>query len=144
MKYIQLKNTDLNISPICLGTAGFGDKSDLEKSFEILNAFVRAGGNFIDTANVYCKWLKGHGNCSEQIIGKWLKESGMQGKVIVATKGAHYSFEDPGHSRVNKEDIRMDLDESCRTLGKDEMDFTGFTEMIRRNRRRKSWIFWKN
>ena len=123
MKYIQLNNTDLNISPICLGTAGFGDKSDLEKSFEILNAFVRAGGNFIDTANVYCKWLKGHGNCSEQIIGKWLKESGMQGKVIVATKGAHYSFEDPGRSRVNKEDIRMDLDESCRTLGKDEMDF---------------------
>ena len=47
----------------------------------------------------------------------------MQGKVIVATKGAHYSFEDPGRSRVNKEDIRMDLDESCRTLGKDEMDF---------------------
>ena len=123
MKYIQLNNTDLNISPICLGTAGFGDKSDLEKSFEILNAFVRAGGNFIDTANVYCKWLKGHGNCSEQIIGKWLKESGMQGKVIVATKGAHYSFEDPGRSRVNKEDIRMDLDESCRTLGKDEIDF---------------------
>ena len=123
MKYMQLNNTDLNISPICLGTAGFGDKSDLEKSFEILNAFVRAGGNFIDTANVYCKWLKGYGNCSEQIIGKWLKESGMQGKVIVATKGAHYSFEDPGRSRVNKEDIRMDLDESCRTLGKDEMDF---------------------
>ena len=92
MKYIQLNNTELNISPICLGTAGFGDKTDQEKSFEILNAFVWAGGNFIDTANVYCKWLKGHGNCSEQIIGKWLKESGMQGKVIVATKGAHYSF----------------------------------------------------
>ena len=47
MKYIQLNNTELNISPICLGTAGFGDKSDLEKSFEILNAFVWAGGNFI-------------------------------------------------------------------------------------------------
>ena len=46
MKYIQLNNTDLNISPICLGTAGFGDKSDLEKSFEILNAFVWAGGKF--------------------------------------------------------------------------------------------------
>ena len=44
MKYIQLNNTDLNISPICLGTAGFGDKSDLEKSFEILDAFVQAGG----------------------------------------------------------------------------------------------------
>lgn len=58
MKYIQLNNTDLNISPICLGTARFGDKSDTEKSFEILDAFVRIGGNFIDTANVYCKWLK--------------------------------------------------------------------------------------
>ena len=54
MKYIQLNNTDLNISRICLGTAGFGDKLDQEKSFEVLDAFVRAGGNFIDTANVYC------------------------------------------------------------------------------------------
>ena len=123
MKYIQLNNTDLNISRICLGTAGFGDKLDQEKSFEVLDAFVQAEGNFIDTANVYCKWLEGHGNCSEQIIGKWLKDRGAEGKVIVATKGAHYSFEDPGRSRVNQEDIRADLDESCRTLGKDEIDF---------------------
>ena len=123
MKYIQLNNTDLDVSRICLGTAGFGDKLDQEKSFEVLDAFIRAGGNFIDTANVYCKWLEGHGNCSEQIIGKWLKDRGAEGKVIVATKGAHYSFEDPGRSRVNREDIRADLDESCRTLGKDEIDF---------------------
>ena len=92
MKYIQLNNTDLNISPICLGTAGFGDKSDLEKSFEILNAFVRAGGNFIDTANVYCKWLKGHGNCSEQIIGKWLKESGMEREKTFHYEGGIREF----------------------------------------------------
>lgn len=123
MKYVQLNNTDLNVSRICLGTAGFGDKLGQEKSFEILDAFVRAGGNFIDTANVYCKWLEGHGNCSEQIIGKWIKERGTQGKVIVATKGAHYSFKDPGRSRVNREDIRTDLDESCRTLGTDTIDF---------------------
>lgn len=123
MKYIQLNNTDLNVSRICLGTAGFGDKLDQEKSFKVLDTFVQAGGNFIDTANVYCKWLEGHGNCSEQIIGKWLKDRGTQGKVIVATKGAHYSFEDQGRSRVNREDIRTDLDESCRTLGTDVIDF---------------------
>ena len=82
MKYIQLNDTDLNVSRICLGTAGFGDKTDQEKSFEILDDFVRAGGNFIDTANVYCKWLEGHGNCSEQIIGRWLKARGARGKVI--------------------------------------------------------------
>ena len=123
MQYIQLNNTDLNVSRICLGTAGFGDKSDQEKSFEVLDAFVRAGGNFIDTANVYCKWLEGRGNCSEQIIGKWLKDRGAAGKVIVATKGAHYSFDDPSRSRVNREDICADLDESCRTLGTDVIDF---------------------
>ena len=123
MKYIQLNDTDLNVSRICLGTEGFGDKTDQEKSFEILDDFVRAGGNFIDTANVYCKWLEGHGNCSEQIIGKWLKDRGAEGKVIVATKGAHYSFEDPGRSRVNREDIRADLDESLRTLGTEVIDF---------------------
>ena len=123
MKYIQLNNTDLNVSRICLGTAGFGDKLDQEKSFKVLDTFVQACGNFIDTANVYCKWLEGHGNCSEQIIGKWLKDRGTQGKVIVATKGAHYSFEDQGRSRVNREDIRTDLDESCRTLGTDVIDF---------------------
>ena len=108
MKYIQLNNTDLNVSRICLGTAGFGDKLDQEKSFKVLDTFVQAGGNFIDTANVYCKWLK---------------DRGTQGKVIVATKGAHYSFEDQGRSRVNREDIRTDLDESCRTLGTDVIDF---------------------
>ena len=123
MKYIQLNDTDLNVSRICLGTAGFGDKTDQEKSFEILDDFVRAGGNFIDTANVYCKWLEGHGNCSEQIIGRWLKARGARGKVIVATKGAHYSFENPGRSRVNREDIRADLDESLRTLGTEVIDF---------------------
>ena len=123
MKYIQLNNTDLNVSRICLGTAGFGDKLDQEKSFKVLDTFVQAGGNFIDTANVYCKWLEGHGNCSEQIIGKWLKDRGTQGKVIVATKGAHYSFEDQGRCRVNREDIRIDLIESCRTLGTDVIDF---------------------
>ena len=123
MKYIQLNNTDLNVSRICLGTAGFGDKLDQEKSFKVLDTFVQAGGNFIDTANVYCKWLEGHGNCSEQIIGKWLNVRVTQGKVIVDTKGAHYSFEDQGRSRVNREDIRTDLDESCRTLGTDVIDF---------------------
>ena len=51
MKYIQLNNTDLDVSRICLGTAGFGDKLDQEKSFEVLDAFIRAGGNFIDRGN---------------------------------------------------------------------------------------------
>lgn len=123
MKYVDLNNTELNVSRICLGTAGFGEKLNEEECFRILDAFVQAGGNFIDTANVYCKWVEGLGNCSEQIIGKWLRQRKTDGKVIVATKGAHYSFEDPSKSRVNREAIRADLEESCRTLGKDVIDF---------------------
>lgn len=123
MKYIQLNNTDLNVSRICLGTAGFGDKLDQEKSFKVLDTFVQAGGNFIDTANVYCKWLEGHGKLQRTDYRKMAEGRGTQGKVIVATKGAHYSFEDQGRSRVNREDIRTDLDESCRTLGTDVIDF---------------------
>ena len=123
MKYVDLNNTELNVSRICLGTAGFGEKLNEEECFRILGAFVQAGGNFIDTANVYCKWVEGIGNCSEQIIGKWLRQRKPDGKVIVATKGAHYSFEDPSKSRVNREAIRADLEESCRTLGKDVIDF---------------------
>ena len=98
MKYVDLNNTELNVSRICLGTAGFGEKLNEEECFRILDAFVQAGGNFIDTANVYCKWVEGLGNCSEQIIGKWLRQRKTDGKVIVATKGAHYSFEDPSKS----------------------------------------------
>lgn len=123
MKYVNLDHTDLKVSRICLGTAGFGDKLSEEESFAILDDFVRAGGNFIDTANVYCKWVKGLGNCSERVIGKWLKKRDMAGKMIVATKGGHYSFGDPDHSsRINRKEIREDLDESCRTLGTNVID----------------------
>ena len=51
MKYVDLNNTELNVSRICLGTAGFGEKLNEEECFRILDAFVQAGGNFIDTAN---------------------------------------------------------------------------------------------
>lgn len=123
MKYVNLDHTDLKVSRICLGTAGFGDKLSEEESFAILDDFVRAGGNFIDTANVYCKCVKGLGNCSERVIGKWLKKRDMAGKMIVATKGGHYSFGDPDHSsRINRKEIREDLDESCRTLGTNVID----------------------
>ena len=89
-----------------MSAASASEQQDLEikqirkkvsKSWMILYGQVEI---FIDTANVYCKWLEGHGNCSEQIIGRWLKARGAREKVIVATKGAHYSFENPGRSRV--------------------------------------------
>lgn len=124
MNYKKLQGTDLTLSSLCLGTVNFGEKLTKEQSFELLDMFVRQGGNFIDTANVYCRWVPGLYNCGEKIIGEWLKSRGAYRNVVVATKGAHYSMEDPNRtSRVNETEIRKDLEDSLRTLGLEQIDF---------------------
>lgn len=124
MKKITLKNTELSVSNICYGTGNFGEKLDRSQAFEALDAFVEAGGNFIDTANCYCRWVPGNTNSSEQFIGAWLKERNAYNKVVIATKGCHYDFHDPGKKpRVNKECLQADIEESMRTLGISVIDF---------------------
>lgn len=124
MNYVNLKDTDLNLSTICLGTDNFGTDLNEERAFEMLDAFVRGGGTFIDTANVYCRWIPGLNNCSEQIIGKWLKSRGAYKNVTIATKGGHYRVDTAEKlPRVNEADIREDLEESLRSLGLDVIDF---------------------
>lgn len=124
MKYKKLQNTELTLSNLCLGTANFGDRLTKEESFALLDMFVRQGGNFIDTANIYCRWIPGLENCGERIIGEWLKSRGAYRNVVVATKGAHYLFDDDKRtSRVNETEIRKDLEDSLRTLGLDQIDF---------------------
>lgn len=123
MKNVKLKNTDLELSNICYGAGNFGEKLNKEQAFCMLDAYVGLGGNFIDTANVYCRWIEGLGNSSEQYIGRWLKERNAYNKVVIATKGAHYDFATPEKSRVREEEIRKDLEESLRTLGLDCIDF---------------------
>lgn len=119
-----MNHTDLKVSNLCLGTAPFGEKVSREEAFEILDAYVRGGGNFLDTANVYCKWVPGAGNCSERILGEWLKSRGAFKEVVIATKGGHYPFDVPGRpSRVNEKEVRKDLEESLKTLGLDTIDF---------------------
>jgi len=123
MKYIKLRNTSLELSNICLGTASFGTRLSEPEIFEILDAFIEAGGNFIDTANIYGKWAEDKLNHSEQIIGKWLKSRNSYDKIIIATKGGHFDFDTPHISRVNKEDIQKDIEESLKSLGLDCIDF---------------------
>lgn len=124
MQYKKIKNTDLKVSNLCLGTAPFGEKISREAAFEILDTYVRAGGNFLDTANIYCKWIPGVGNCSEQVLGEWLKSRGAFKDVVIATKGGHYLFDVPGRKpRVNEVEIRKDLEDSLQTLGLDVIDF---------------------
>lgn len=87
MKKIKIGQTDLEVAPFNLGGNVFGWTLDEEKSFEILDAFLEAGFNFIDTADMYSYWIDGGaGGESETIIGKWMKARGNREKVVIATK----------------------------------------------------------
>jgi aryl-alcohol dehydrogenase-like predicted oxidoreductase len=87
MEKRTLGKTDLNIAPIVFGGNVFGWTTDEQKSFEILNQFIESGFNFIDTADVYSRWVPGNkGGESETIIGNWLKKHNKRHDVIIATK----------------------------------------------------------
>lgn len=123
MKLEKLGSTDLKVSSICYGCGNFGEKLDRDAAFYVLDRYTGEGGNFLDTANVYCRWVEGLANSSEQILGEWLKSRKKSGKVVIATKGGHYDFRNPQVSRVNKKEITRDLEESLKTLGLDTIDF---------------------
>ena len=87
MKKIKIGQTNLEVAPFNLGGNVFGWTLDEEKSFEILDAFVEAGFNFIDTADMYSYWVDGGpGGQSETIIGNWMKARGNREQMIIATK----------------------------------------------------------
>ena len=83
MKTRKLGGSGIEVSPICLGGNVFGWTADEPVSFAILDAFVGAGFNFVDTADVYSRWVPGHkGGESETVLGNWFKRSGNRKKVI--------------------------------------------------------------
>jgi len=87
MEKRKLGNSDLEISPLMFGGNVFGWTVDERTSFQLLDAFVDAGFNFIDTADVYSSWHPGNrGGESETILGKWLKQRGKRDGVVIATK----------------------------------------------------------
>jgi aryl-alcohol dehydrogenase-like predicted oxidoreductase len=82
-----LGQSDIEVAPLALGGNVFGWTADERRSFEVLDAFVAAGFNLVDTADVYSIWIKGHtGGESESVIGKWLERRGRRDDVVIATK----------------------------------------------------------
>ncbi len=87
MKLRQLGRSGLMVSPLCFGGNVFGWTVDQPASFKLLDAMLDGGCNFIDTADVYSRWVPGHqGGESETIIGNWFKKSGKRAQVVLATK----------------------------------------------------------
>ena len=116
-----LGRSGLQVSPLCFGGNVFGWTADEATSFKLLDAWVDAGLNFIDTADVYSRWVPGHsGGESETIIGKWLKKSGKRDKVVIATKVG----KDMGDAKVGLAPayIRSAVEASLKRLQTDVID----------------------
>lgn len=87
MQLRELGRSGLQVSPLAFGGNVFGWTVDEALSFRLLDAWLDAGFNFVDTADVYSRWVPGHtGGESEAIIGKWLRQSGKRNRVVLATK----------------------------------------------------------
>ena len=117
----RLGNTDLRISPLVFGGNVFGWTLDEPASFKMLDLFVDAGFNFIDTADVYSRWAPGNkGGESETIIGKWLKKSGKRKEVILATKLGIEMAE--GKKGLSARYMKQAVEASLKRLGTDYID----------------------
>ncbi len=83
----KISTTDLDVFPLALGGNVFGWTANQEESFAVLDAYAAAGGNFIDTADMYSAWAPGNsGGESETIIGRWMKARGNRDRMIIGTK----------------------------------------------------------
>jgi aryl-alcohol dehydrogenase (NADP+) len=114
----RLGATDLDVFPLCLGGNVFGWSIDWQRSYEVLDAYVEAGGNFIDTADSYGRRGPGGEGESERIIGRWMAERGNRDQLVIATKvGASPSL--PG---LSAETIGRGIERSLKNLKIDTVD----------------------
>ena len=116
---VALGRTELQVHPLCLGGNVFGWSANAAQSQEVLTAYETAGGNFIDTADMYSRWHTGNvGGESETIIGDWMKARGNRSEMVIATKVAKLATR-PGLSAAN---IAAAAEDSLRRLRTDYID----------------------
>jgi aryl-alcohol dehydrogenase-like predicted oxidoreductase len=117
--HITISGTNLSVFPLCLGGNVFGWSANQDQSFAVLDAYVEAGGNFIDTADVYSAWKEGNqGGESETIIGNWMKARGNRDQLVIATKVGMWEAQ-KGLSAGN---IKSALEGSLKRLQTDHID----------------------
>ena len=121
MEYRKLGNTDLTIAPVVFGGNVFGWTIDKDQSFKILDQFIAAGFNAIDTADVYSRWADGNeGGESESIIGEWMKSRDNRDDITVITKVG--SDVGQGQKDLTEKHILMAVDKSLQRLQTDHID----------------------
>jgi aryl-alcohol dehydrogenase-like predicted oxidoreductase len=121
MKKVKLGHTGEMVSTLCLGAMYFGTKQKKEEAFALLDQFTEAGGDFIDTANIYAHWVPdGAGGESEECLGQWLKARGNRENVFIATK-AGFPYQDVPLS-LKADIIEEECNKSLRRMGVETID----------------------
>lgn len=123
MEYRRLGRTGLEVSELALGTMQFGWTASDETAFEIMDAFVDAGGNLIDTADIYSSWHEGNpGGVSEEIIGRWMKTRNRRHQIVLATKVRGRMWDGPNGEGLSRAHIIRAIEDSLRRLQTDYID----------------------
>ncbi|NMB67996.1 MAG: aldo/keto reductase [Chloroflexi bacterium] len=124
MDYRKLGRTGLSVSELCLGSMQFGWTADEGTSFVVLDKAFEAGINFIDTANVYSRWVEGNpGGVSEMIIGKWMKSRSIsRDRLVIATKVRGKMGDGPNDEGLSRVHILRMVEDSLRRLQTDYID----------------------
>jgi aryl-alcohol dehydrogenase-like predicted oxidoreductase len=121
MKTTKLGTTGVEVSTLCLGTMNFGSRNEWDISCQLLDAYVDGGGSFLDTANVYSRWVEGcEGGESEALLGKWMRERRNRSELFIATKvGGEYQAVTRG---LKADQIESECDRSLMRMGIDQID----------------------
>ncbi|MCX7852389.1 MAG: aldo/keto reductase [Caldilineales bacterium] len=123
MDYRPLGRTGLKVSVLCLGTMQWGWTATEEDAFAVMDAFFHRGGNFLDTADVYSRWVEGNpGGVSEQIIGRWMKARRNRRQVVLATKVRGRMWDGPNGEGLSRHHIMRAVEDSLRRLDTDVID----------------------
>ena len=123
MKYRKLGRTGLKVSALCLGTMQWGWTADEQAAFAVMDAFAGHGGNFLDTADFYSRWIPGHkGGESEEVIGQWMKARHNRDSMILATKVRQPMGSGPNDQGLSRKHIFEAIDASLMRLQTDYID----------------------
>lgn len=122
VRYLEIPGTDLNPSVICMGGVPLCIEGDDAVVFRLLDTYFDLGGTFVDSANVYGKWMTAGTNLCDVNLGKWLKARPARNKVVVATKGGHPPLDALAEPRLSRPEVLADLEESLGALGTDHID----------------------
>ena len=124
MEYRNVGRTGLRVSELCLGTMQFGWTADEDASRQVMDAFREAGGNFLDTADIYTSWAgdASYGGKTEEIIGRWVKDRSARREVVLATKVRGEMWSGPNGEGLSRRHVIDACEDSLRRLQTDYID----------------------